>query len=258
MDEKKVYVPTLEELYIMQDMGANIYKYLLIKAIEAIAMDGVKYPEKGMLKSVYKCLLEDNPDIEYAICRMYPSELRYSKLASSEPFMCEFLLDKEEDRTIYNLDNLVNFNDLCLNYNGIKDKVISILSSKLPITPQYRFEYKDFEYVGKTDKGFPILKYNKLLNNIFACECQLSKYEVASNLEKLITIEPVYAIKYKDILKTDSVGLLRQGINGYGLRYGIGYDVGMEYKDKDILTNPSTEVKRLVRCINNGEKKIRL
>lgn len=258
MDEKKVFVPSLDYLYTMQDMGANIYKYLLIKAIETIAMDGIKYSLKGMLKNQYKTLLNDNPNIEYAICRMYPSELKYSLLSASEPFMCSYLITKEDDKSIYKLDNLINFNDSALNYLGIKTQIITILEDKLQVMPQYRFEYKDFECVGKNDKGFPILKYNKVLNNIFACNYELYENEIDGNLPKLINIEPVYALKYKDILETDSVGLLRQGVNQYGLRYGIGYDIGTEYRDKDILTNPDDKVKRLVRCINNGEKKIRL
>jgi len=52
--------------------------------------------------------------------------------------------------------------------------------------------------------------------------------------------------------------LLRSGVNDYARRYGISNDVGYEYNKKDILTNPNEDVKRLVKCINNGEKKIRL
>ena len=35
---KKVYVPTMDELYLMQDIsnGQSMYKYILIKAIESL------------------------------------------------------------------------------------------------------------------------------------------------------------------------------------------------------------------------------
>ena len=77
---KKVYIPTMDELYQMQDMtnGQSIYKYILIKAIESLVIDGVNYPNKGILKNAYK-YLKENPDIAYAICRMYPSEIKYSE-----------------------------------------------------------------------------------------------------------------------------------------------------------------------------------
>lgn len=254
MNEKKIYVPSADELYTMQDMGANIYKYLLVKAIETIAMEGVKYPGKGMLKNIPSTWIDSNPYIEYAICMMYPEELKYSSVASSEPFIFEYLINKEEDKSIYNLDSLVYASNSALNDN-IKRKIIEMLESKLKTVPQYRFEYKDFECIGKNDKGFPVLSYNKLLNDIFSCNCSM---EDVKSIERLINIEPAYALKYKERLGTDSVGLLRQGVNGYGLRYGIGYDDLTEYRNEDILTNPDDKVKRLVRCINEREKKIKL
>jgi len=256
MEEKKVYIPTEEQLYQMQDMGANVYKYLLVKAIETLALDGVKYPPKGMLKNAYKYLRE-NPEIAYAICMMYPEEMIYSETAREDIDLALDIMEKEEDRTIYNLDNLVYFKNDVLNNCLVGEKTISILADKLSDNPKYRFEYKDIEFVGHDEKNHPILIYNKLLNDIFGCRYGNPKFERDCIVKKLITIEPAYALRFEEQLKTDAVGLLRTGVNDYARRYGV-YNVGYEYQNKDILTNPNEDVKRLVKCINNGEKKIRL
>ena len=78
--EKKIYVPTEEELYTMQEMGANVYKYLMIKAVESIILDGKNYPSKGILKNAYQYVQED-PYLSYMISLMYPNEVQYSKRA---------------------------------------------------------------------------------------------------------------------------------------------------------------------------------
>lgn len=258
MEEKKVYVPTEEQLYKMQDMGANVYKYLLVKAIETLVMDGVKYKSKGIFKNAYKYLRE-NPEIAYAICKMYPEEMKYSEIAREDIDLALDIIDKKEkDRTICNLDNLVYFENDVLNNCLVGEKIISILADKLPDNPQYRFEYNDLIFLGYDEKNHPILKYNKLLNDIFACRYGNPKFERKSIVERLITIEPAYALRFEEQLKTDAIGLLRAGVNDYSSRYWISSDIGCQYQGKDILTNPDEKVKRLVRCIKNGEKKIRL
>ena len=256
---KEVYVPTEEQLYQMQDMGANVYKYLLVKAIETLTMDGVKYnnKHKKILKNAYK-YLRDNPEIAYAICKMYPEETIYSETAREDIDLAMDIMLKSEDRTIYQLDNLVYFENDVLNNCNVGEQAIYILRSKLPVTPQYRFEYKDFIFLEYDKSNHPILKYNKLLNDIFGCKYGIPRFEKKEVVENLITIEPAYALRYEEQLGTDAVGLLRAGVNAYARRYGISNDAGYEYNKKDILTNPNEEVKRLVKCINNGEKKIRL
>lgn len=255
---KEVYVPSLEELYVMQDMGANIYKYLLVKAIETLAMDGVKYKNKGIFKNAYKYLRE-NPEIAYAICMMYPEELKYSETAREDINLALDIMDKKEDRAIYRLDNLVYFENDVLNNYLVNEKAISLLADKLPYTPQYRFEYKDIEFVGHDEKDLPILIYNKILNDIFGCRYGNPKFERECIVKKLITIEPAYALRFEEQLGNEAIGLLKTGVDDYyAKRYGISSDVGYQFKNQDILSNPSTEVKRLVKCINNGENKIRL
>lgn len=245
---KKVCMPSMDELYIMQDMGANVYKYLVIKAIESLIVEGINLPNKGILKTAYKYLRE-NPDIVYSICQMYPNELKYSEIARYEAFLCMKILDNVEDRTIYNLDNLVYFSDSVLDNRQVGNKVISLLSEKLPITPQYRFEYKQ---LFNQDK---LVCENKLLDNIFSCNYKLDSYNLRDGiLEKLIQIEPLYALKYQNLLDlSKNKYLLKTGINAYAERYSVEYDVGSKYANKDILTNPDVETKRLLKCINQNK-----
>ena len=155
---KQVYIPTMDELYLIQDKvtGYNLYKYLLVKAVESLIMEGINLPNKGILKNAYKYLRE-NPEIAYAICRLYPEEIKYSEYAQNDIDLCEELITNEDlqERTIYNLDNLHHFeNGLgVLSNREILITTAKLLSRELPKNPRYRFEYKE----------------NTLLDNIFTC-----------------------------------------------------------------------------------------
>ena len=63
---KEMYVPTMDELYLMQDMGSNIYRYLVAKVVEKLILEGVNTPAKGMLKSAYKYLRENYENMTYS------------------------------------------------------------------------------------------------------------------------------------------------------------------------------------------------
>ena len=247
---KKVYIPTMDELYQMQDMvtGYNLYKYILIKVIESLTMEGIIYPNKGMLKSTYKYLRE-NPEIAYAICRMYPEEIKYSESAQNDIRLCVDLIKDKfiQDKTIYRLDNLKHFEKgigVLSNQRVIQDTA-NILATKLPQNPQYRFEYKQ----------------NTLLDNIFDCQIQTIDINNKSSYD-FISIEPAYTIKLDghqmiNLIDKygDESGILKNSINKYAERYGITGRDGWEYRDKDILTNPDENVKRLLKCINQQQKK---
>ena len=106
---KKVYMPSTKDLYIMQDKGMNIYKYLLVKAIESIIMESVVYKKnESILLNIYKYLRE-NIDINLAICSIYPEEIKHSLYAKNDIKLCLKLTstDYEQDKSIYNLDNSV-------------------------------------------------------------------------------------------------------------------------------------------------------
>lgn len=248
-NHKKLFMPTTEELYEMQDKGANIYKYILTKAVEAIAIDGTNRPMKGKLKFAYNYLKED-PEISHAICRMYPDEVMYSEFAQNDVQLCTELLKQESSSVIYNLNRLALFKENAIDTPFIIDEVVKILSSELPKEPRFRFNYRD----------------NKLLNEIFGGDLELgcaildkTKSSIISNITR---VEPYYAIKFgsDEIFNKatssipNSKTLLIEGVNTYASRYGISINAGLEYYGKDILTNKPEEIKRLLKCIKQRNK----
>jgi len=238
----------------MQYMGANVYNYLLVKVIELLTLEGVKYPNKGILKSAYKYIRE-NPEFAYPICRMYPEEIRYSSIAKNETTLCMDLLKKSNNTSIRNLDNLVYFTEGVMTNARVAREVISILAEELPLMPQYRFEYKDSAYLGDGS-----VNHNKLLDTIFAAQYPVNERYEPKLYKNLMNIEPVYALKIKDmyfdITSTTREEALRRSVGAYAMRYGIRPDENTEYVGKDILTNPNESTKRLIRCIKNNKDNI--
>lgn len=234
---KRLFVPDMESLYKMQEMGANIYDYLLIKAGEALIIDGVNHPHKGIFKNAYKYLREDS-NLATMICSIYPVEALYSDIAKYDTTICSKLLE-EKDNSIYRLDNLAYFNT---NSRVIEEKVIDILANELYDNPKYRFEYKSSD----------------LLDNIFSGKYDYSKYYSYNKRiiwDKLIKLEPAYILtEDKELLDsiTDSAlkNLLKSSLTNYLYRYNLSMYTGQEYEDKDVLTNPDENVKRLIKCIN--------
>lgn len=230
-------MPSMNELYKMQDMGANMYKYLFAKAVEAIVLQGINSEDKEILKNTYKYLRE-NPYMAYSICMMYPNEIKNSEIAMLETSLCLNLLENRQN-SVSNLDYLSNFDNSVLNNTMVLRTVILMLEEELRRNPRYRFEYKD----------------NILLDRILNREVE--KYDTKFNKELLISllnIEPAYGILFSqssfESFNLDKNGCVCVSVNDYAKRYYIPIDLGVEYFGKDILTNPDTDVKRLLRCIN--------
>lgn len=265
--EKKIYVPTNEELLVMQDMEVNVYKYLLVKAIEALTIEGTKFPSKGILKSAYKYLRED-PDIAYAICRMYPKELKYSEIARYDVSLCKQILSTKKDMSIYELDNLAYFNEGVTSNIIIAELVIDELEKKLPSTPQYRFEYIDSV---ELDDGS--INQSSLINDIFGVKYLIDQSTIYSPelIRKLTTIEPAYNLRISDDCfnqshfnwgnqnkqgKSNRQRNLETSIDSYAARYKLDPSVGSEYIGQDIINKPDTNVKRLMRCIHQNKNNL--
>ena len=246
---KQVYMPTQEELYIMQDRGLNIYKYLLVKAIESIIMDVKVHKNNNsrILESIYKYLRED-PYIAYSICRMYPEEIPYSDHSKNDTSLCLHLISSQNnpDNSIYNLDNLSYFENGVgvLSNSLVMESTIKTLIEKLPTSPRYRFEYRP----------------NQLLDSIF--NCKLDSMFLNTPMIELAKIDPAYILRYNDTelnnlfqSQENKKYILNDLVNIYGNRYGIStYDCNY-YMNQDILTNPDTDVKRLLKCINQRKIK---
>ncbi len=253
---KKVYIPTIYELYQMQNMGANVYKYLITKTIECIILNGLKSYDKKILINTYKYFRE-NPDIAHSICMLYPNEVAYSEVAKEDVNLCYNLLSIKKDDSIYDLDNLVYFSSSVQKNAVIMQKVISILHEKLINVPQYRFEYKDKDY--KFDKDGNMITYtNNILNDIFNANVDLTKIPWQNKMNnKIAEIEPAYVVKFKDKVdfgSNNTKDTLIKAVDSYAYRYNLDNYIGEEYYNKDILTSPNNEVKRLVRYIEKTRK----
>lgn len=258
---KEVFMPSMDELYQMQDRGANVYKYILVKAIESIICYGLNYPSKGMLKNAYKYLREDL-EISRAVCTLYPEEMEFSEVSSYDGVLCDRIVTSSECKPC-GLDNLCRFNsDVTLDHLRLA-KIIIFLEKEISKNPKYRFEYIGY------DSTFFKRGANRLLDDIFGRK--ISDKELMfmlrdfreNTVDALTKIEPAYAISLADCFFLRCFGdepdkirteRLYTGINSYAERYGISSTVGTEYFRKDILTNPDTNVKRLLKCINDRNK----
>lgn len=235
---KEMYVPTMDELYLMQDMGSNIYRYLAAKVVERLILEGVNTPAKGMLKSAYKYLRE-NYDVASAICTLYPEEMQYSEILKYDPSFCLKLIGEPKPLDT-SLDNLSYFDEGTLSNVSVMNKTITRLNKVLIDNPKYRFTYKQ----------------SKLLDDIFLGRVNLDNIGYDEKM-LLLSIEPAYLVKYyQNYLKSfegtkDLKQVLEYGIFDFCYRYNVSNWLGSEYKGKDILTNQPTEVKRLIKCINN-------
>ena len=254
--DKKIYVPSKEELYTMQNMDVNLYNYLLVKVVELLTLEGIKYKNKGILKNTFK-YVKENPDIVYPICRMYPNEIQYSEMARNETMLCYELLKNNNNTKLYNLDNLVYFARGVTNNTKIVKEVIKILSKELNIFPQYRFEYKDSILLEDGE-----ISSNKLLNDIFSCNYDVDSRIDVDLYEQLINIEPAYTLRLPNqIFNTRDFSLTREkalqkSVGNYAMRYGISITDNMEYIGKDILDNPDDKTKILIKCLKHNKRNI--
>lgn len=242
---KKVFMPSMDELYLMQDMGGNVYKYLLVKAIESMICYGVNYPKAEMFKTAYK-YLQENIEIVRAICSLYPEEMDRNEvvknIAKNDVELCLRLINSGETKGC-SLDNLARFDKGTLFNSLVIKDTVTRLDSELQSNPKYRFEYEE----------------NALLDKIFNREIGESelmtifgknKNEVISSL---VRIEPTYLFNIcgNNGYRPEELNLR---VNDYANRYGITNSIGCEYLGKDILTKPDTNVKRLFRCIKDRNK----
>ena len=261
---KEMYVPTMDELYLMQDMGSNIYRYLVAKAAERLILEGINTPAKGMLKSAYKYLRE-NYDVASAICSLYPEEMQYSEILKYDPSFCLKLIDEPKPLDT-SLDNLSYFNEGTLSNVSVISKTITRLNKVLKNNPKYRFTYKQSKLLddiflcrinnlADLKNAFDYDQSN-LFNDILSGRFNLSNIKDDDRI-LLASIEPAYVAKYYEYYsslfddKREPDEVLRRGIFDYCNRYNVSDCLGSEYKGKDILTNQPTEVKRLIKCINN-------
>lgn len=258
---KKVFMPSMDELYQMQEYNVNIYKYILVKAIESLICNGLNYPSKGIFANAPKYLRE-NPDIARAVCVMYPDEMLFSEYARNDIDLAIKLMDYKEYKE-NGLDYLCRFDNSVLSNTLVLTSSIIKLEKEITNNPKYRFEYISSE-LNYLNKGC-----GKLIDAILNCEISNNDLILMQNniketiIKTLVNIEPIYALRFDGKQfnnsstwneETARIILLKKAVNKYADRYGISYSVGNEYYGKDILTNPDQNVKRLLKCINDRNK----
>jgi len=237
---KKIYMPSDSTLARMESSGINVYKYVLIKMIESIIVDGKNLPNKGMLKGTYKYLLED-PDVVHSICLLYPEEITYSDIAKHDMTLLDKLINKSSDTSVYNLDYLSKFTYSTTHSTIILRNAVETLGKGLQKRPEYRFEYQN----------------NELLDDIFACKLDPSMFYISLETARYLTaIEPAYAFLLKGIkldgfnneLNEEAIShLLFDGLIGYAERY----DIDFPNRNGNInLSHPTT--KRLIKAIRRN------
>ena len=244
---KKVYIPTKEELLELQELSKNtkqIYQYIYTKTIEILVLEGVLSKEKGMLKVAYE-KFKEYPEIAYAICKMYPSEIDKVEEAQYDINLCCEMLDglKRQDDTIKGLDEILpRFEN---NYGVLSNRSVIDATSKklvehLPSYPQYRFEYKP----------------NSLLDNIFSCEIE-TNFISQTSVSNFLAIDPIYVTKFSHyyLRNINKQMEIERALYRYTTRYGISDNVGREYYTKDIISNPDDKTKKLIRCLEHHKDK---
>lgn len=259
---KEVFVPSMDELYQMQELNVNLYKYILIKAIESLVCNGLNYPSEGIFKNAPRYLRE-NSEIARTICSMYPDEMIYSDYARNDVELAIRLMNSRE-KSEPGLDHLCRFDTNVLNNPVILKNAILLLEKELNENPKYRFEYAGMD-LAYLNKGAGRLIDYIFSRNIGDYELMYISGKTRNDIVKsIINIEPAYAIslpmdyfkKYPAYVpdKSDVSIMLDEGINNCAGRYGISMDAGYEYYGKDILTNPDQNVKRLLKCIKDRNK----
>ena len=230
---KKVYIPTENELKIMQSYNANIYKYMTVKAIEAIIIDGINYPRKGKLEHQFK-YVKENPDIARGVCLLYPEEINYSEVAKFDFDLCKSIIFNRDKPN--NLDNINYFDKTILDNYLIFEYVVAELYDNMHKNPKYRYTYKD---------------NNKLLDDIFSNNIPFEKAIYKESIFiKLASLEPAYILKLGSSLPFGIIeNYYKNAINEYAKRYHIDDTLGNEFISKDIISNKNDNVKRLVRTM---------
>ena len=252
--EKKMYLPTEENLYEIQKIKnnnefneVNIYAYLILKTIEKVLVDRAN----GIPFSEMDDYILNLRDVIHGICWVYPEEIKNFEKAKQDDDLCIGLLDKERDSSIYNLDHLAKF-DISepLNiqyYSLVIGKTLKILNEKLTNNPEYRYEYKD----------------SNLLNSIFTVDFEKFDNLSFDSFNKLMKIDASYIFGYnprsdaglhfdkdeKIVMHREAL-FFQEGIREMLKRYDLSQFIGYDYQEIDITKTSDERIKKLKRFLS--------
>ena len=237
---KKVYIPTIDEMRYMQNMGVNIYQYLLSKTIESLVMTDVVYEEEDMFEVSYE-ELSSFPEIIYTIAKMYPERISTSEQASKDINLCRKLIPviAKSNQSINGLDYMRQFSDEVLANPKIINEIIQTLANNLQTSPRYRFEYQE---------------PNNVLDNLFAREIPK---DIISNkvIDEIICLEPAYLTELSELLHKQKdakeiPSIVMRGSTRYASRHDIDINPFSNNQNNDVLTNPNERVKKLLKVLD--------
>lgn len=243
MENKKVYIPSIEELEELEKIISNsniistnnnfdLYSYCLAKKIEIIlACGGLEHFGQ-----------EEKEDytIVKSVIKYYPSDI-WCTPYNNDIYIAKEIIFNNKTQYKFGLDNVQFLSPKLLNENVFIKDVIDALLKTLMFNNEYRFEYAD----------------SIILNNIFLK--QLSKEHINSpNYQQLLKIEPAYILdidknNFNNTYYTnDEITKLRQAntfanaIHSYSSRYGI-HNTYENSEEKEV------KQKKLVRFLQENK-----
>ena len=233
MSKRIMYIPNEEDLYDIQMVAGNavLYRYILAKERE-------KQLTERISKNNDLYLIRPN----VVDVTSFNGSLNSYNKEDIDSFLK--LLENKNNKSLYNLNCLSLASREVLNDEIVIKKVIDLLDNHLSDTNIfYRFIYKE----------------NELLDAIFGVDYEKFMSLSGDYKDKLIKIDPTYFIKFPenhDLCWTQreiQMFKLVNAIDTYAMRYGMDKSVGREYQNRDILSNPDENVKRLIRKLNNNK-----
>lgn len=247
MEEKKVYIPSMNEISNMQSIvndntigsRGSVYNYCLAKRIEYIVLNG------GL--ECFSDEVRSDREIAKKVLRFCPNDLIL--------YYNDFELAKEVMGNVYHdgvrsgIDYINLTSRRMQNSPEFVHYIVTYLAEYLNKYPDYRFNYVD----------------NKLLNNIFSGNILdnfningLSYRKRVEFFEALSMIEPAYILKsdkkYYDhyrvfvdeMIDTCYANHLVNSINAYANRYGISN----ANNDINIVKSNNDKCKKLVKFLD--------
>lgn len=225
MNKLAFYLPEEDTIKEMEKLkNVNIYKYIVAKTVEKLLTNNI------YLSNINPSLKEIDELVD-SICYIYPEELRYSVKSQESLWLCKKIFEKDNNKAIYNLDNLSYFSNSVQNDYNLLIRTIDKLHELLPNNPEYRFCYKQ----------------SKPLDSIFLLNSEYFNKYSDDTIKKLIEIEPAYNMVLSNNTVIPDNIRLATSIDEYTNRYGIPYQIGREYMGKSIFDNKDKKVKTLIK-----------
>ncbi len=269
MSSKEVFLPTIEELYLLEELlkkyhtkklrhgGVyNSYQYLKAKAIEKMIITS---NGQNILRQNQEYLVDD--DMAISIAKMYPKEvINFPNLAQNSEILLT-ILEEVRIPSTHPLDNLSYFDPSVINSSLMKKNILYLLNEELKRNPQYRFTYQSSIILDNIFNGH-------FLESLINATNVYSKQEKADLYKQLVAIDPTYIVKTslkdynhkrdknynledfnsRELLEYDRQNMIGYNINNYCHRYYLPSVYPISDLQKTIDDIP--QAKKLIKYLN--------